>query len=603
MQHWTNDPAQVELFQKRSAAAGIDRRSFLKILAAASASAALAACAPAGPAASGGESGGAAEAPAADSGAAAGAVVADAEQVFREPWGVEPSSHDFNKYLYCSGMTELWAGLTRFNTDYQPVPYVAEKWDLSEDGATYTFHLVQGLKWSNGDPVTAQDFEWSFKRQLDPATQAEYAAFLFDIKNGEAVNTSKEGVAVDDIGIKAIDDSTLEITLEGPRGYFLTVLAYAAALPAHRGAVEKFGEKWTEAENIVTNGPWKLTKWDHEKEMIFERFDDFALEPKAKLRKIISPIIDSEAQLSAYEANEIDRAFVALAEVKRIQEDAALAKEMRQFSLTGTFYLTPSYSMPPFDLKEVRRAVAHAVDRDAIIKTVLQGIGQPAYTFVPPDSPGYMDPATNDWVKELTEYNPQKAMDMLKGTPYEGGQNWPAVTLTFRQDELAGIPALAVQAIQAMLKANLNMEVQLEGLEGKAFREKMWAHKIQLNYVRWYMDYPDPNNNLKQVWYSNVASGSRHEFKNEEFDNLVAEAGAATDPAKRMELYAQAEKLMLEDGAAVYVYYPFGVRLYKPWIQGLPTNSAGLAAEDWNIYFALTQEVFVAEHPDRPQLS
>lgn len=603
MQHWTNDPQQVDLFRKRSEAAGVSRRDFLKILGAASASAALAACAPAGAPTGGAGASQAPAAPAAASGSGEGQMVPDAEQVFREAFSTEPASHDFNKDLYCGGQTELFAGLTRFDKDYKPQPYAAEKWDLSADGATYTFHLKQGMKWSNGDPVTAHDFEYTFKRQLDPATQATYAAFLFDIKNGEAVNTKKEGVKVDDIGVKAVDDNTLEVTLEGPRGYFLTVLAYTAALPVNKGAIEKAGDKWTEAENIVTNGPWKMTQWEHEKQMVFERFDDFVLEPKPKLRKMISPIIDTEAQLAAYEANEIDRAYVPNAELKRIQDDPALSKEMRNFSLTGTFYLTPSYSMPPFDVKEVRVALGHAIDRDAIIKTVLQDVGQAAYTFVPPDSPGYVDPAKYDWVKELTEYNPQKAMDLLKGTKYEGGKNWPEVTLTFRQDELAGIPAQATQAIQAMLKENLNMEVKLEGMEGKAFREKMWAHKIQLNYVRWYMDYPDPNNNLFLVWYSSRSSGSRHEFKNADFDKLVADAGAATEWDKRMELYAQAEKLMLEDGAAVYVYYPFGVRLYKPWIQGLPLNSSGLAAEDWNIYYALPQEVYVVDHPDRPKLS
>jgi ABC-type oligopeptide transport system substrate-binding subunit len=337
--------------------------------------------------------------------------------------------------------------------------------------------------------------------------------------------------------------------------------------------------------------------------MIFERFDDFSLEPKPKLRKRIEPIIASEAQLTAYEANEIDRAIVPAAEVQRIKNDPTLSKEMQIFSQTGTFYLAPSYSMKPFDVKEVRRALNQAIDRETIVKDVLQAIGQPALTFVPPDSPGYLDPAKYPWIKEMTEYNPQKAMDLLKGTPYEGGKNWPEITITFRQDELAGIPGLVTQAIQAMLKQNLNMDVKLEGLEGKVFRAKMWDHKIQLNYVRWYMDYPDPNNDMFLVWYSSRSSGSRHEFKNTDYDKLVSDAAAATDMDKRMELYAKAEQLMLEDGAATYVYYPFGVRLYKPWVQNLPKNSAGLGVQDWNIYFALPQEVYIVDAPDRPKLS
>lgn len=598
MQDWTQDSEQVRLFMKRSAAAGVSRRGFMQILAAAAGTTVLAACgAPAAPApADTGSSEAAAP--------VAGEMVADEQQIMRMPSTNEPASHDFNFDLYCNGFTELFAGLMRFNTDYEPVPYVAESFSVSEDGTVYTFKFVPGQTWTNGDPVTAADFEWSFKRQLDPASGAPYAAFLFDIKNGEALNTSAEGITTDDVGVKAIDETTLEITLEGPRGYFPTVMAYSAALPAHRPSVEEFGEKWTEAANIVTNGPWKLTSWEHESQYIAERYDDFNLEPKAKLRKLIRAIIAPDAQLAAYEANEIDRTQqVPVAEVKRLQADPVLAQEINTFSLTGTFYLAPSFSMAPFDVKEVRQALNHAIDRDTIVNAVLQGIGLPAMTFVPPDSPGYVDPAQYDWVNELTNYDPAKAMELLVGTPYEGGQNWPEVRLTYRADELAGVPGLVAQAIQAMLKESLNMDVTLEGLENAVFRSSMWEHKNQLTYVRWYMDYPDPNNDHFLVWYSSRASGSRHEYADPEYDAMLDEAAGGATMEERMAIYSEAERRMIEDGAATYVYYPFGVSLYKPWIQGLPTNSAGLNVQDWNIYFALPQEVYVVDHSDRPELS
>ncbi len=598
MQDWTQDSEQVKLFMKRSAAAGVSRRGFMQILAAAAGTTALVACgAPAAPApADTGSSEAAAP--------VAGEMVADEQQIMRMPSTNEPASHDFNFDLYCNGFTELFAGLMGFNTDYEPVPYVAESYTLSDDGTVYTFNITPGLTWTNGDPVTAADFEWSFKRQLDPASGAPYAAFLFDIKNGEALNTSAEGITADDVGVKAIDETTLEITLEGPRGYFPTVMAYSAALPAHRPSVEEFGEKWTEAANIVTNGPWKLTSWEHESQYTAERYDDFKLEPKAKLRKIIRPIIASDSQLAAYEANEIDRTQqVPIAEVKRLQADPVLAQEIQTFSLTGTFYLAPSFTMAPFDVKEVRQALNHAIDRETIVGAVLQGIGQPAMTFVPPDSPGYVDPAQYDWVNELTNYDPAKAMELLVGTPYEGGQNWPEVRLTYRADELAGVPGLVAQAIQAMLKESLNMNVTLEGLENAVFRSSMWEHKNQLTYVRWYMDYPDPNNDHFLVWYSSRSSGSRHEYADAEYDAMLEEAAGGATMEERMAIYSEAERRMIEDGAATYVYYPFGVSLYKPWIQGLPTNSAGLNVQDWNIYFALPQEVYVVDHPNRPALS
>jgi oligopeptide transport system substrate-binding protein len=587
MTDWTKDPAQVELFRQRSEAAGLSRREFMKILAAAAGTGVVAAV------------GGLAE----PETASAATMVPDAEQVFRSPYAVEPSSHDFNKDLYCGGETELFAGLTRFDPNNKAVPYVAERWETKAKGQLYVFYLRKGVRWTNGDPVTAHDFEWSFKRQLDPETKASYSAFLFDIQNGEAFNTKKPGVTRDLVGVKALDDYTLQVTLESPRGYFPILMAYYSGLPAHRPSVEKYGDKWTEAANIVTNGPWKMTVWEHNKRMVFERNDAFILKPKPKLRKRLSPIIATESQLTTYEAGEIDRALVPLAELKRLKGDPRLSKELHIFSLTGTFYLAPAYTQKPFDVRGVRRALAHAIDRDAIVKSVLQGVGQPAYTFVPPDAPGYLDPKKYAWVNEVTAYNPKLAMDQLRGTPYEGGKNWPKVTLTFRRDELAGVPAQVAQAIQAMLKDNLNLSIDLEGLEGRVFRGRMYEHKIQLNYIRWYMDYPDPNDNLFLVWYSSRTGGSRHEYKDAEFDKLVDQAAGAPTWDQRIALYAQAERRMLEDGAAVYVYYPFGARVYKPWVQGVPRNSAGLLAEDWNIYPGVPNEVYIVDAPGRPKLS
>jgi oligopeptide transport system substrate-binding protein len=590
MEAWAKDPQRVELFWQRSRAAGMSRREFVKILAAAAGGSAVSAV------------GGLTAVPTTAAALVGAKPVADAEQVLRWPFHEEPSSHDFNKDVYCAGETELFAGLARFDTDYKPVPYVAERWETRSGGGEYVFYIRRGLRWTNGDPVTARDFEWSFKRQLDPETKASYSAFLFDIKNGEAFNTKRPGVTRDMVGVNALSDFVLSITLEGPRGYFPTVMAYVAALPAHRPSVEKFGDKWTEAANIVTNGPWKLMVWEHHKRLVFERNDQFTLKPKPKLRKRIAPIIAAASQLASYEAGQLDRALVPTAEIRRLKNDPRLSKELHVFSLTGTFYLAPAYSMPPFDTKGVRRALAHAIDRDAIVRSVLQGIGQPAYTFVPPDSPGYLDPKKYTWIKELTEYNPRLAMDQLKGTPYDGGKNWPKVTLTFRRDD-AGVPAQVAQVIQVMLKENLNLSIELEGLEGRAFRGRMWEHKIQLNYVRWFMDYPDPNDNLFFDWFSKRTGGSRHEYKDEQFDTLVEQAAGASTWDKRMELYAAAERRMLEDGAAVYVFYPFSARVYKPWVQGLPKNTSGLPVEDWNIYFGLPNEVYVVDAPGRPKLS
>ena len=184
MADWTRDPKQVELFRQRSDAAGISRREFVRILAAAAAGSSVVSAV------------GGLVTP---NIASAATAVPDAEQVLRSPYNVEPSSQDFNKDLYCGGETELFAGLTRFDPNNKAVPYVADRWETKAKGQIYTFYFHKGMKWTNGDPVTARDFEWSFKRQLDPATQAPYAAFLFDILNAEAFNTKKPGITRDNV--------------------------------------------------------------------------------------------------------------------------------------------------------------------------------------------------------------------------------------------------------------------------------------------------------------------------------------------------------------------------------------------------------------------
>src|SRR5262245_15495193 len=241
---------QFDLLEQRSAVAGVDRRAFLRI------AAALAALGPAGFNARP---------------ASAAPTLAPGEKLAKDQtlrlggggwWQNDPSSHDYNKDLYCSGVPALWAGLMKFTADFQAVPYVASKVTPNKDGSVWTFEIRKDSRWSDGTACTAHAFEWSFKRQLDPATAAPYASFLYDIKNGEAFN-KKQGTSAAEVGVKAKGDWLLEVTLEGPRGYFAVLAAYLAALPAHQPSVEKFKDKWTEAGNLVCNGPFTLEAWEH----------------------------------------------------------------------------------------------------------------------------------------------------------------------------------------------------------------------------------------------------------------------------------------------------------------------------------------------------
>src|SRR5438876_5688170 len=202
----------------------------------------------------------------------------------------DPASHDYNKDLYCDGTPQLWAGLMKFNANFEAIPYVAEKVASNRDGSVWTFAIRRDSKWSDGSPCTAKDFEYSWKRQLDPATAAPYASFLYDIQNGEAFN-KKQVTDPGQVGVQAKDDWTLEVTLEGPRGYFPVLSAYLAALPGHRASIEKHGDKWTEAANIVCNGPFVLESWQHGKVMALRRNPHFFGAKDVILDKVVIPII------------------------------------------------------------------------------------------------------------------------------------------------------------------------------------------------------------------------------------------------------------------------------------------------------------------------
>ena len=608
---WWEDPEQVSLLWKRLQSINVDRRDFIRVVAAAGgatgAAIAAAACrgggaepttAPPGavtppaavtptpPTAVGPTpTPGAAETPAAEGQLAA-------QQVLRTNVEEEPQSFDFNKDLYAGGDPVVFAQLAMFNTNNEAVPDIAERWEPNEDASVWTFYLRKDTFWSNGDPVTAHDYEWSWKRQLNPETQATYAGFLYDIKNAEKYNNADPSVTVDDVGVKALDDYTLQVTLEGPRGYFPVLAAYIAAAPAHRPSVEKYGDKWTEPENIVCNGPFKLVEWKHDEYFVLEKNEKYWNSKSITLQRIERPIITPDAAFLAYENNEIDILYRApLGQLERVMSDPELSKQMQKYNLYGTWYLVPDPNFEPYNIKEVRLAMGHAIDRETIVRDVLKGLGTPAYTMNPPGMPYYIE----DTFPEYTEYNPDKARQLLQGTPYEGGRNWPSgMTLTQRREGDA--EAAVGDAIIAMLKDVLGMELEHVIGEPRETYDRMWAHQIPLMWVRWYIDYPDPANTLFQVWYSKQPSGHRHSWANDEYDELVRQANGETDPAKRLELYKRAQEIQLADGAAIYVYNPWNYALVKPWVTNLPRDKDGNYTPAWNIFIRDFDYYKILEH-------
>jgi oligopeptide transport system substrate-binding protein len=567
---------QMELLAERLGAVGVDRRGFLRI------AAGLATM---------GAAGFNARPVSAAPKLAPGEKLAK-EQVFRFGGGglyqSEPASHDFNKDLYCNGAVALWAGLMRFNADFQAVPYVASKVTPNADGSVWTFTIRKDSKWSDGSPCTARDFEYSWKRQLDPGSKAPYAAFLYDLKNGQAFNKGQIADAAQ-VGVKAKDDWTLEATLEGPRGYFPVLSAYLAALPGHRPSIEKHGDKWTEPENIVSNGPFVLEAWEHQKQMVLRKNKNFFDAKDVTLEKAIIPIIGVQAGALPYENNEIDLTVLQAADLKRLQGDPKTTKEVFRYPYPGTWYLTPQVTKPPFDNPKVRQALSHAVDRESVAK-VAQGLSIPAHCMIPPGFPGSVD---DKKIKDLQRFDPKLAMSMLKGTPFEGGKNWPKVVLTMRDEALQSKPM--AEAVQAVLLEHLNLKAELEVLEQRVFRERLWKQDLQLVWIRWFMDYPDPHNEYFDTFYSNKPSGKRQAWSNEQFDKVL-EAGRDTrDTKKRMEHYLKAEELLQTDVGYVPVAWVVRYAAMKPWVRGIEKNKAGEPVVEGNIYVDMLSHLYVVE--------
>src|SRR2546429_6290862 len=345
--------SQLELMATRLAAVGVGRRDFLRVAAGLAAMGAASFNARA---------------------AAAAPKLAPGEKLARDQhlrfgggswFQNDPTSQDFNKDLYCDGVPALFAGLMKFNVNFEAIPYVVEKITRNSDGSAWTFTTRKDSKWSDGSPCTAHDFEYSWKRQLDPATAAPYASFLYDIKNAEAFN-KKELTDPSQLGVRAKDDWTLEVALEGPRGYFPVLSAYLAALPAHRPSVEKHGDKWTEAANIVCNGPHVLEAWEHNKVMVLRKNKHFFGAKDVTGDKVTIPIIPVQSGALPYEGNEIDMTSLQTGDLKRLRDDPKTKSQVFRYPFPGTWYLTPQVTKPPFDTVKVRRAVGHAIDRENV---------------------------------------------------------------------------------------------------------------------------------------------------------------------------------------------------------------------------------------------
>jgi ABC-type oligopeptide transport system substrate-binding subunit len=307
------------------------------------------------------------------------------------------------------------------------------------------------------------------------------------------------------------------------------------------------------------------------------------------LDRIVIPIIPLQAGALPYENNELDLTWLQSGDLRKLQTDPRMQKDVHQYPYPGTWYLLPQVTKPPFDNIKVRRAVAHAIDRENVVK-VSQGFAIPAWSMIPPGFPGATDDAK---IKAIQRYDKKAALEQLKGTPFEGGKNWPKITLSMREEGLGSKPL--AEAVQAVLLDSLNMKTELEVLEQRVFRERLWKQDLQFVWIRWFMDYPDPHNEYFDTFYGKKTTGKRQAWVNDAFDKEL-EAGRDTrDTAKRLAHYKKAEEIMQADVGYVPVAWVIRYFAAKPWVKGFEKNKQGLLVLDGNIYINMLRHLYILD--------
>jgi ABC-type oligopeptide transport system substrate-binding subunit len=520
----------------------------------------------------------------------------------------DPLSFDWNLNLYCNASTQTGSSVLTFDENLNAVPDWAETFTANDDASVWTFNIrPDNIGWTNGTdtrPVTAQDFVFSWERQLNPANAAAYAGFLFDIKNAEAYNLGEEEIAAEDLGMRALDDWTLEVEMAGPRSYFPQVVAYLAAFPSPQWAVEEYGsEGWASGDvPLWANGPYKLDLWEHDVVVELSPNEGHWNFENIQLQKVIAPIVPADASVLTFERGEGDQRLdwvnVPASDLVRFQEDPELSEQLKQYVYPGIWMLVPSNNQEPFQNDEVglqvRRALSHAVDRDRL-GTLTNGLTTAAYGMVPTGVFGYID---DPEIAAIQAYDPELAMELLVGTPYEGGQNWPEITMHMRGQEEIYNSDIMANDIVAQLQENLGMSVNIQVWPEASWRPELFKNEFQLVWIRWWLDYPDPNNTYGDMFYSQKSSGKRQAWSNAEFDDLVNQGRAAPDPEARLEIYKQAERVIQEDVGYIPVVYRVDQYAFKPWVQGVAVNRQGFTVPDGNIYVNMLSQVSVEGRPE-----
>ena len=482
-----------------------------------------------------------------------------------EPQGLDP--HVVTGVPENHIVRALFEGLAVKNPKtLEPEPGVAERWDISKDGTVYTFYLNRNAKWSNGETMTASDYVWSWNRALHPDTGSLYAYMLYPIVNSEAYS-KREITDFNDVGVKALDDQTLQVTLNAPTPYFLQLMDHYSTFAVHPETLLKHGKMtdrftpWTRVDNIVSNGPFTLEEWSLNRRIIIKKSEHYWDRDNVALNGVYfyptENVISEERMFRAEQLH-----YTAVVPLDKIPDYRQRPDSPYvQAAYLGTYYYLVNTDRPPVDNVLVRRALSYALDRDTLTRTVLQDTAIPAYSITPPDTLGYNPP-------KLFDYDPAKARELLAEAGYPNGQGWPGLEIIYNTQEAHRKIAVAVQQ---MWKRELNIDVTISNQEWKVYLNSVSQREFQVARRGWIGDYVDANNFLDLF----ITDGGNNNtgYASEEFDDIILNlAPKAQTRDERYGLFYKAETMMMNEMPIIPIYTYTSKHLIHPSVEGIYPN-------------------------------
>ncbi len=463
---------------------------------------------------------------------------------------------------FFEGLTDLDPGTLK------PIPAVAQSWTVSEDQRVYTFQLRTDARWTNGDPVTAQDFEYSWRRILSPGLAAEYAYMLYCIKNAKAFN---EGAIADfaEVGVKATGPHELVVTLDSPTPYFLELHTHQAYLPVHQATVEAFGAMtdrgtpWTRAGNHVGNGAYSLVEWRPNEVIRAVPNEHYWNRTAIKLDGIeFYPIDNLQTEERSFRAGDLHvTEDIPLDKIPVYQKENP--EVLRLDPYLGVYYYRVNLTHKPFDDVRVRRALSMALDRERLTQDVMKAGERPAYHYVPPGCGGYESPVP-------LRYDPEGAKALLAEAGYPNGEGIPPFELLYNTSENHKRIA---ETVQRMWKETLGVDVQLLNQDWKVYLASMDNLDYDLARSAWIGDYVDPLNFLE--CFLSYSGNNRTGYNSPAYDALVKAGYAETDETKRQEIMREAEERLLTDQPVIPVYFYTRKFLMATEVKGYKPNVLG----------------------------